>query len=98
MVGTPRRVRSYAAVSPAGPAPMTTTGSAAVTNMGDNGGQAAGGLIILDTMAKRNRLAATLVSLAMLSTSQAVVRAQIDPRTALLERDAWSALDAGQAH
>src|SRR5262249_2068614 len=77
---------------------MTTTGSAAETDMGDNGAQAAGGLIILDTMSKRNRATATLVALAILAASQAMVRAQIDPRTALLERGAWTALNAGQAH
>ncbi|HMF97571.1 MAG TPA: tetratricopeptide repeat protein [Vicinamibacterales bacterium] len=49
-------------------------------------------------MVKRNTVAATLVSLAMLGTSHALVRAQIDPRTALLERGAWTALNAGQAH
>src|ERR1051326_4664340 len=34
IVGTPRRVRSYAAVSPAGPAPITTTGALADDDMG----------------------------------------------------------------
>src|SRR4029450_2611196 len=36
MAGTPRRVRSYAAVRPAGPAPMTTTGRSveAITAIG----------------------------------------------------------------
>jgi tetratricopeptide (TPR) repeat protein len=47
---------------------------------------------------KRNLAVAALVLASILSTSQAVVRAQIDPRTALLERDAWTALNAGQAH
>src|SRR5262249_34521047 len=98
MVGTPRRVRSYAAVRPAGPAPMTTTGSSAETDIGDNGRQAAGNLIILDAFMKRNRALATLVAAAILSAAPAVARAQVDPRTALVERDAWTALNAGQAH
>jgi tetratricopeptide (TPR) repeat protein len=47
---------------------------------------------------KRTTVLAMLVSAAILGTAPAVVRAQIDPRTALLERGAWTALNAGQAH
>ena len=47
---------------------------------------------------KRNSVLAALLVASILATSQAAVRAQIDPRTALLERGAWTALDAGQAH
>jgi tetratricopeptide (TPR) repeat protein len=47
---------------------------------------------------KRNSVLAALVIASIFSTSQTVVRAQIDPRTALVERGAWTALDAGQAH
>jgi len=41
---------------------------------------------------------AALVSMAIFGAPRATVHAQIDPRTALLERDAWTALNAGQAH
>src|SRR5262249_15012033 len=53
---------------------------------------------ILDAFMKRNRALATLVAAAILSAAPAVARAQVDPRTALVERDAWTALNAGQAH
>jgi tetratricopeptide (TPR) repeat protein len=67
--------------------------------MGDNvEGSAAGGLIILDTLSKRNRLLTALVAATMLASTRAPLRAQIDPRTALLERAAWTALNAGKAH
>jgi tetratricopeptide (TPR) repeat protein len=46
----------------------------------------------------RNRVLAALFALAMPGISPAVVRAQIDPQTALVERDAWEALNAGKAH
>ena len=49
-------------------------------------------------MVKRNLIGATLLSLTTLWTSTVVVRAQVDPRTALLERGAWTALQSGQAH
>lgn len=44
----------------------------------------------------RSRLVA-LVSVLLLSAFAAAAAAQIDPRTALVERAAWAALDAGQA-
>jgi tetratricopeptide (TPR) repeat protein len=49
-------------------------------------------------MLKRNLVVAALVSLAIVGASPAVAHAQIDPRTALIERGAWTALNAGQAH
>src|SRR6185312_8921237 len=78
---------------------MTTTGASTDADMGDNvEGSAAGGLIILDTLSKRNRLLTALVAAAILGSAHAPLRAQIDPRTALVERDAWAALNAGKAH
>jgi tetratricopeptide (TPR) repeat protein len=48
---------------------------------------------------KRNTVLAMILSTAVAgSLPHAVLRAQIDPRTALLERAAWTALNAGQAH
>jgi tetratricopeptide (TPR) repeat protein len=47
---------------------------------------------------KRNLVMTMLVSAALLWAASGVARAQIDPRTALLERGAWTALNAGQAH
>jgi tetratricopeptide (TPR) repeat protein len=55
--------------------------------------QTAGGFIILDDLMKRNSTAALLAAVFL----AAPARAQIDPRTALLERAAWNALNAGQA-
>ena len=46
----------------------------------------------------RTPITATFVLVAALAASAGVVRAQIDPRTALVERSAWAALNAGQAH
>ncbi|PYQ94492.1 MAG: hypothetical protein DMF95_28770 [Acidobacteria bacterium] len=60
-------------------------------------------LIILGDVMKRNCLALVLtVGFAVLpgacSRFSCTLLAQIDPRTALIERGAWSALRAGQAH
>jgi len=49
-------------------------------------------------LSKRNRVLAALVAAAILGSAHGSLRAQIDPRTALLERAAWGALNAGKAH
>jgi len=46
----------------------------------------------------KGNLARTLVAATAILAGGAIVHAQIDPRTALLERGAWTALTAGQAH
>jgi len=47
---------------------------------------------------KRKSALALIAAAAVVLGTGAIVRTQIDPRTALLERGAWTALTAGQAH
>jgi tetratricopeptide (TPR) repeat protein len=55
-------------------------------------------LIILDQLMKRNPVPALIAACTFVLVGATHARAQIDPRTALIERGAWIALNAGQAH